>query len=647
MSKPQASSNRKVSRKSSPAKGEGGDSTPARLRKIAIACQGGGAQAAYTAGVLTVLLDDLLGGGTDQDDPKQWVGISGTSGGALSAAVAWFGALAGGREQAKDALRGFWEANSAQRPGERVLNTLGVLGLDLLNFDFQLNPYLAPLCQISDVQTKVWPSVAALMPPLATAMRPDYFLLDETLRQFVRFDIVGALGNFLSLPAAIDAWQAAGARDRALRGCGLRADGSPLAGRPAIPKGLRPSLEARIQLRKFADEYKNGLLARAFNTHWTQAVEDEIRRIEHELPMGDDALEAAGPSTARLDALLDRIGACIRPVRDALPHLLVGAVDVGSGEFVAFSSRRAPGNRGITIDALHASTAIPWLFRGVKIPGDDGDSTDAPIYWDGLFSQNPPISDLLSGAEPAAKPDEIWVAQVNPQRCDTADIENNLWDRRNELSGNLSLNQEVASVAAINARMFTAGVSAKGDDKRVQVLRIAMDSQRLERELGWSLGTSSKMDRSVTLMRKLFRHGEEQAQAFRPVRSLLELAWNAPGSGNHHHVNVEGLPSGSIAGLRSAFGARDAWFQVSDMTVENPEEKFGGARFPGEMLRCRISWQCRLQKANGQRERLEGIAVIGLDTGKQIVGARMTSIALSLPDAVSKHVGWRTLPRTV
>ena len=54
-------------------------------------------------------------------------------------------------------------------------------------------------------------------------------------------------------------------------------------------------------------------------------------------------------------------------------------------------------------------------------------------YWDGLFSQNPPVRELTDEG-----PDEIWVIQINPKELETeprtvAEIA----DRRNELSGNL------------------------------------------------------------------------------------------------------------------------------------------------------------------------------------------------------------------
>ena len=61
------------------------------------------------------------------------------------------------------------------------------------------------------------------------------------------------------------------------------------------------------------------------------------------------------------------------------PILLVGAVDVLSGEFRAFNSKR----ERISADMILASAAIPTLFRAVRAGGG--------TYWDGLFSQNPPV----------------------------------------------------------------------------------------------------------------------------------------------------------------------------------------------------------------------------------------------------------------
>jgi hypothetical protein len=60
---------------------------PDRRRRVAIACQGGGSHTAFTAGVLK----GLLGG--DALSSYEIVGLSGTSGGAVCALLAWYALL--------------------------------------------------------------------------------------------------------------------------------------------------------------------------------------------------------------------------------------------------------------------------------------------------------------------------------------------------------------------------------------------------------------------------------------------------------------------------------------------------------------------------------------------------------------------------
>ncbi len=146
------------------------------------------------------------------------------------------------------------------------------------------------------------------------------------------------------------------------------------------------------------------------------------------------------------------------------PILLIGAVDVLSGEFRTFHSR----HERISVDAILASAAIPTVFRAVRV----GDGT----YWDGLFSQNPPVRELID-----AGPDEIWVIQINPKERDhepTTVVE--IADRRNELAGNLSLHQELHFIEKID-RMLDAGSLARDGKYRpiaVRVIELAKSPAR-------------------------------------------------------------------------------------------------------------------------------------------------------------------------
>lgn len=84
-------------------------------KRIAIACQGGGSHTAFTAGVLKRLFEEPLVG-------HQVVGLSGTSGGAICALLAWYALREGDPPSAGRRLDAFWADNSATTPFEQMLN---------------------------------------------------------------------------------------------------------------------------------------------------------------------------------------------------------------------------------------------------------------------------------------------------------------------------------------------------------------------------------------------------------------------------------------------------------------------------------------------------------------------------------------------
>jgi len=90
-------------------------------KRIAIACQGGGSQCAFVAGVLKAFFSRQI------DERFQIVGLSGTSGGALTAALAWTGLLAkarGDRTPIEDRIAGLWKDLSTQTHREALLDTM-------------------------------------------------------------------------------------------------------------------------------------------------------------------------------------------------------------------------------------------------------------------------------------------------------------------------------------------------------------------------------------------------------------------------------------------------------------------------------------------------------------------------------------------
>ena len=175
----------------------------------------------------------------------------------------------------------------------------------------------------------------------------------------------------------------------------------------------------------------------------------------------------------------------------APPHLFVGAVDVESGDFEVFTD----GEHGV--DALLASAAVPTLFRAVEI--------DGRRYWDGLFSQNPPIRHFTSEVPADEKPDEIWLVRINPVATDaTPQSLADIADRRNELAGNLSLEQELHMIESVND-LVDAGVIDDPAYKHIAVREITLAAP---------LDVHSKLDRSPEFIADLIERGRRDARQF-------------------------------------------------------------------------------------------------------------------------------------
>src|SRR4051812_46375478 len=331
----------------------GGPMTGGSERRVAIACQGGGSHTAFTAGVLGRLLT------AEELDGYQVVGLSGTSGGAVCAALAWSALLDGNPRAGKERLEGFWADNAAGGPVETAFNAWMLWGTTLQSMGLlpTVSPYDIPVTGLEHFRT--------------------------LLRRWVDFD--------------------------------------------------------RIDVDRLASH----------------------------------------------------------------PLLLIGAVDVLSGRFRAFHSRRDR----ITSDMILASAAIPTAFPTVH--------TDGGAYWDGLFSQNPPVRDLLE-----AEPDELWVIQINPTTRDSEPRSVlDIADRRNGLAGNLSLYQELHVIEKID-QMLEEGVIVGGGYKQVTVRVIELPRAGASR---W-LGPASKLNRDGRFLRGLMAQGESHADAFLTTLAF-ERAW--------------------------------------------------------------------------------------------------------------------------
>ncbi len=172
------------------------------------------------------------------------------------------------------------------------------------------------------------------------------------------------------------------------------------------------------------------------------------------------------------------------------PKLVVGTVNINAGVFETFV------NEDVTVEAVLASAAVPNLFEAVEMNGH--------LHWDGLFSQNPPVRDLMV-QPPDRKPDELWIIQINPQEFEgTPTSTDEIADRRNELSGNISLNQELGFVRRIN-EWVEDGTLPSENFSKTEIHRI---------EMGKRFHSSTKLDRDPEFIQELLELGRTQADSF-------------------------------------------------------------------------------------------------------------------------------------
>ena len=198
---------------------------------------------------------------------------------------------------------------------------------------------------------------------------------------------------------------------------------------------------------------------------------------------------------------LDLEGLPAAPSTRAHPKLFIGATDIISGNRIIFEGE------ALGYDDLIASAAIPPLFRAVHAHNT--------LYWDGLFSTNPPVREFTDLPE---VPEEIWVIQINPQVSNEEPrLIPEITNRRNELSGNLSLGQELYFIKKINELLAEHRTLAD----RYKPIRIRVVELGIE-----GLDYPSKFDRDPEFIQQLFRNGADRAPWFFDDRS----EWPRPGT---------------------------------------------------------------------------------------------------------------------
>jgi NTE family protein len=206
-------------------------------------------------------------------------------------------------------------------------------------------------------------------------------------------------------------------------------------------------------------------------------------------------------------------------------RLLIGASEVVNGLETVFDSdinkelqkRRQSENRGMQPVKTLKDTTRYWRqqlrlsLEGVAASGTlpvfrEAQRIGTGFYWDGLYSQNPPVREFVAGSDFADIPDEIWIVRINPQQWPHApDTNKDIEDRQNELMGNLSLNKELDTIMKVNEWISDPKYK---DDKFVEGKKpVIIRTIKMEKKTADELSYSSKFDRSRDRMATLSDEG--------------------------------------------------------------------------------------------------------------------------------------------
>lgn len=213
-------------------------------------------------------------------------------------------------------------------------------------------------------------------------------------------------------------------------------------------------------------------------------------------------------------------------VSEQRPVLILGAANVNTGALAKFVSSK----QAIRLEHILASCAVTTLFPAVEIDGE--------FYWDGLFSDNPPVEELIRPRSVGAGniPEEIWLIKINPtSRPDAPSDPDEISDRRNQMEGNISLFHQLDHIEMINDMILADAFRPKFlDEQGVRhPIRIpkAFDADpdkpyhipciEIPAEVASRLDYEGKLDRSAHNIDWLLAQGELAAKTFLRHRASM------------------------------------------------------------------------------------------------------------------------------
>ena len=154
-----------------------------KKKKIAIACQGGGSQTAFTSGVLQQLFAQGV------QTSHEIVALTGTSGGALNAALAWYGMLqnqAGDPTPVHTRIENFWNELKASDPMEIMLDHFATKMVQAIGAGYFPKFENSPSSTMSSMMQQ---TMSHFIP------RKNYLDFPELIKSHIDFDILNTLVN--------------------------------------------------------------------------------------------------------------------------------------------------------------------------------------------------------------------------------------------------------------------------------------------------------------------------------------------------------------------------------------------------------------------------------------------------------------------
>jgi len=174
-------------------------------------------------------------------------------------------------------------------------------------------------------------------------------------------------------------------------------------------------------------------------------------------------------------------------------QLFIAATCVTSGRARIFKGE------DVTIDALLASAALPFIRHAVEIEGK--------AYWDGGFTGNPALWPLFYADTPA----DLVIVHINPmERPGTPKASEDIMDRVNEVTFNAALLAELRAIAFVKKLI---GDDLLKDPQRTRLRDILVHSIRADDALR-PYPASTKYDTSWPFLIALRDRGRETAKSW-------------------------------------------------------------------------------------------------------------------------------------